>query len=516
MPVESLNARTLANVLARGGADPQEIKWLIKSHLHSRGHMPIKGWFGGLGGGKPIMEVMDTRKLRGQEIVATVRAGLGQRGTGVGENRSLASEKYKSTTYRVKVGQRHHSVAQEDAAGDFTVIGGEFDSTVAPDLAEWHGCRQQEDVLAEMFKRAHARNTIRPNNKSSTDDLVSDDTFSMNSVYDVKETMLSIGANPLNVRKGSNEEVVESYYIQGSQFLFADLNRDSSWQNLRALADNRGSANSVFAGGKPMLENCIINEWNIKINDYDATQGARIMPFAVLGAAISANPDSATASTTFIKGGGGANAAANTEVDFFQNFKAAPYEGYESNLTQDTPEYKIAPTTDVEYYCAVKSMSGANKGKIRLFAYQVNDGNKITITRALSSTTPGGTSLKYTTLSSSDNLVTWGAGDWTSDYLTEAAMPAGSLVYQCNKRGQCLAYGLAIGARMMMCGYGSSNGKTAFGERTVQNEDFGRVKGIGSKIIWGCRATEDANNMVNGYCLYEAAYNPPGFPNITA
>jgi hypothetical protein len=507
MAVESLNARTLANVIA-GSTNAQEVKWLIRAHRHARGHMPIGQWFGSLNGGRPIMEVMETRKLRGQEIVASVIAGLGQRGVGIGEDRASKSEKYKHTDYKVKIGERHHSVAQEGSATDMSVIGSEFDLRAGPDLAEWLMYRQQEDVLAECFKRKHERNTLRPNNKASRDDLTSFDTFGINSVSDIKEGMLSIGANPLSVRKGPNQEVVDSYYIQGSQFLFADLNRNPQWMQIRGQAENRGSSNSVFAGGKPMIDNCIINQWEIKNNDYNATQGARIMPFAILGVAINANPDSATAATTYIYGGGNATAAANEEVDYFQNFLGAPYEGFEGE--------KIAATTDTEHYLAVKSMSGANKGKKRLFAYQVNNGNRITITRALSSANAGGTSLKFTNLSASGTPAVWGEGAWTTDHLTEAAMPVGSLVYQCNIKGQCLTYGLAIGSRMMLCGYGSKDGKTALGQRTKENQDFQRVVGIGILAVWGCRATEDTNNMVNGYVVYEAAYNPPGFPEITS
>jgi hypothetical protein len=521
MPVASLNARTLANIVA-GSNDPQQVLWMTNIYETSRGHMPIKEWFGGLGGGRPIIEVLDTRRLQGQEVVATVRAGLGQRGTTTGQTRADKSEKQKSSDYRVKIGLRHHCVSQERIAADMTVIGSKFDKTAGPDLAEWHSVRQQSDVEAEMFKRAHERNTLRPNNKSHANYLVSNDTFSLNSVMDIREGMFSLGATALKVRKGPNAEVVSSYYIQGSQFLFADLNRDPGWQNLRAIAENRGAANSVFAGGKPMFENCILNEWELKLNDFNASQGARIMPIAVLGAAIAAAPDSATAdnatgsadgkilSYKYIYGGGNNTAAANTEVDYFQNFKAAQYVGYEGE--------KIAATTDVEYYVAIKSMSGANKGKIRLFAYQVNDGNKLTITRALSSSAPGSTSLKFTALSTSTDygaVATWDSGAWVAaTYLTQAEMPAGSIIYQCNIKGQCLCYGYGIGNGFLFCGYGSSDGKTAFGRRTTENQDYGSMVGIGCEVVWGCRATEDTNRMVNGYTLYEAAYNPSGFPQI--
>lgn len=510
MAVEAINAETLTPYLAGTyGADPQEVKWLAQSWRYPKGHKPLEGMFGTIGGGKPIREVMDTRKLAGQEVVISQYAGLGQRGVGIGEERNLNAENMKSNTYRFKIGQRSHSVAKESSVVNFTKIGSQFDRIVQPELADWMSDRRCMDVQAEWWAKKHTRNTIRPNNKASRDDLISEDTFSLNSVYDIKETMNTLGASPLAIKRQSDQQIVESYYIQGSNFLFADLNRNSEWRALRAQAENRGMGNTNFAGGKPMFENCILNQWEISINSANATQGARLMPYAVTGVAISATPDSGTAATTYIYGGANAAGAANTKVDYFQDFLGAPYVGFEGT--------KIAATTGTEYYLAVRSTSGANNGKIRLFAYQVNDGNKITITRALSSTAPGGTSLKFTTLSASGTPATWNAGDWVAaTYLTEAAMPVGSIVYQCNIKGQCLCYGVAVGRDCMVSGYGSDDGVTCFGKRLMDTQDQGRLKSIGLLQVWGCAATQNCDGMVNGYCIMEAAYTPPSFPRITS
>ena len=138
-------------------------------------------------------------------------------------------------------------------------------------------------------------------------------------------------------------------------------------------------------------------------------------------------------------------------------------------------------------------------------------------TRALSSADGGGTSLKFTNLSASGSPAIWNTGDWVSaTYLTEAAMPIGSIIYQCNIKGQCLCYGVGIALDMMVAGYGSDDGVTCFGKRLTDSQDQGRLKTIGLLTVWGVRCTEDANNMVNGYVLYESAYNPSGFPRITS
>ena len=510
--LNTLNARTLANVIA-GSTDAQETLWMVNIHRQSRGMSPITSWFGGLGGGHPIAEVMDTRKVRGQEIVASVSAGLGQRGVFGDSERLSKSEKYKHKDYRVKIGMGFHSVAQSRVASNMTVIGSDFDKKAGPDLAEWVACRKWMDVEAEMFKRAHSRNTLRPNNKASTNDLVSADVFGISSVIDVRDGMLGLNAAPLAVAKGADNSVVEKYYIQGHQYLFSDLNRNSTWINLRAQAENRGPGNTIFAGGKPMYEGCIINEWMIKMNDFDATQGARCMPIAVVGVAIPAAVDTGTAASTYIYGGGGAAAAANTEVDYFQNFLNAPYGGFE--VLADGTGGKIAADTTTERYLAVKLGSGSDKGKFRLFAYKVNDGNKITITRSVGATNVGGTSLVVTALSATSGAAAWNTGAWTTDFITAAEVPVGSLVYQCNIKGQTFCYGYGVADRMMLCGYGSVDGATAFGRRITDEQDFKRNVGIGMELVWGCRATQDTNDVVNGYIIFEAAFNPAGLPDIT-
>lgn len=517
MALANLNSQTLAQVIARAGADSQQVAWMVNIHKTSRGHSPIAKWFGGTGGGRPIMEVMDTRRLAGQEIVATVKAGLGQRGVRGEGARMENSEKPKSRTYRAKIGMGFHSVSQTRVANNMTLIGSDFDKSSSADLGEWAAFRKQHDVEAEMFARRHERNTMRPNNKASLNDLTSADTFGIGSIIDIRDTMSSINATPLALSKKADGEIVSKYYIQGHNYAFGALNRNSTWMSIRANAENRGPGNSLFAGGKPMWEGSIINEWDIKLNDFDATQGARCMPIAVLGVTIDEHPNASTAddltggipsnSYKYIYGGGSNAAASNTRVDYFQNFINASYEGFEGE--------KIAAATD-EAYVAIKSMSGANKGKIRLFAYTANDGNKLTISRALDTANSGdGTDLRYNALSASGSPATWNTGAWTTDYLTDSDMPVGSMIYQCNIKGQCVCYVYGIGDRMMLCGYGSVDGKVAMGTRIPQEQDFKKDVGIGIELVWGCRATQDTNDMVNGYVIYECAHNPAGFPQIT-
>ena len=62
-----------------------------------------------------------------------------------------------------------------------------------------------------------------------------------------------------------------------------------------------------------------------------------------------------------------------------------------------------------------------------------------------------------------------------------------------------------------MSGYGSLDGKTAFGTRKVEKQQYEKDIGIGTEVVWGIRANEDTNGVKNGYVIVQAAYTPPGY-----
>lgn len=509
----AINARTLSAMIAADTANAQEVAWMAKIHVSARNYCPLRDWFSGLGGGRPVAEVMDTQKIAGQEIVAKVSAQLGQRGVQGDADRVGNEEKLKDKYFRVKIGALWHGVGDSKIALNQTAMGGKFDQRVQPLLAEWLAVRKVMDLEAEIFDASgiypgtSTRNIVRPNWKGSTNALGSADVFSLATVTDVRDALLGINSKGLTISRLRDGQTVQKYCIQGTQHLFADLNRNSTYQDLLANAENRGPSNHVWAGGKPMVNGSILNEWLIDSNDADATQGCRMIPIAYTGSVIPADPDSAVSAEVTLLGGGNATAGANTKVDYFQNFHNAPYVGFEGT--------KIAAVTNVERYLAVRARGGAGAGKWRFFAYQVNDGNKITLTRALSSAAAGGTSITQTALTAAsvDDKAEW-TSPHLSGFLTEAEIPVGAEVYQCNAKGQILCYGIGIGDNALLCGYGSIDGQKAFGRRTTEVQDHQRLKAIGMEAVWGIKANEDANGNISGFVVIEAAYNPPGFPEI--
>jgi hypothetical protein len=531
--INGINKDTLATTIAADTANSQEVAWMAKIVMGAKKHCPIANWFGSVGGGRPIMEIGDWRKLQGQEIVAKRRARLGARGRQGDSARVGYEEKFKERYFRAKIGAMFHSVGFSRIAAAQTAMGGDKDKVAQELLSEWVAERQYMDVEAEIFRNCYTsgaitgRNVIRPNSKGSENALGSNDVFGMDTITDARDAMLSLNASPLMISQGVNMQKIPRFYIQGSQYLFASLNRNSTFKTLIASAENRGPSQSLLAGGKPIVDNTILNEWMITNNDADATQGARLIPFATTGVAIPADPQwaenvvdsnlynestTADADGFLLTLGGSAAAALKTDVDYAQNFHNAPYQGFEGE--------KIAADTTTERYLAVRARSGANAGLWRLFAYKVNNGNAIVLTRALGSS--GGTgasassagSIVRQNLSQSapTDVATWGSGQFTdTSKMTEAEIAIGAEVYQCNVKGTILSYGYVISDGFMMSGYGSLDGKTAFGNRKVEKQEYEKDIGIGVELVWGCKANEDTNGVKNGFVLIQAAYTPPGY-----
>ena len=537
-----INKDTLSDIVAADPDNAQEVAWMAKIVYGARRHSPIKNWFGSVGGGRPIMEIANFKKLNGQEIVAKRRARLGGRGRQGDSSRVGYEEKFKERYFRAKIGAMFHSVGFSRIAAAQTAMGGDKDQAAQELLSEWAAERQYMDVEAEIFRAARfaptydtdgqtvlaalgdSRNVIRPNSVSSENALGSSDVFGLDTITDTRDALLNLNAVPLMISNGANQQRIPRYYIQGTQHLFGALNRNTTFKELVAMAENRGPTQSLLAGGLPVIDNTILNEWMITNTDADATQGARLIPWATTGVAIPADPqwssnqldsdgdDIADADGFLLKFGGSATAAAKTDVDYVQNFHNAPYIGFEGT--------KLVADTTTERYLAIRSRSGANSGKWRLFAYKVNNGNRIVLTRAIGSS--GGTgadassagSLVRTTLSATaaTDLATWGSGQFAdTSKLTEAELPIGSEVYQCNVKGTILSYGYAISDGFMMSGFGSLDGKTAFGQRQVEKQEYGKDIGIGVELVWGCKANEDTNGVKNGVVLIQAAYTPPGY-----
>lgn len=511
--------------LTGGYSDSQEVKWQKSIVLANRGRSnPFHGLIGGLNGMKPITEVMDFKALAGKEIVVTLDRPLG--GPGVqgpaSQNKVVGNEENQAPwSYRAKVGLFAHMVAGEQIMETQTVIGGDWDSRQRKKLSEYFIHKQGDDIQMEMIVKAHARNTLYPNNKAAIDDLGTGDCINLGTVTYMKELMNANQAQPFDIsRSGSGAEIL-SYLLMGPSKAFNGMATSNSYQQLLANADNRGDSNKLFKGGLPKWNGDYLFDWRVEDGVQIGPLAAPCAPVAYLAADLPATTttDFTAGAGIFILGGGTQNTdGSKTKPLFFQYYENSRYVGHEGE--------KRAADTTTRRYLAMKILTGADTGKIALFSYLVNNGNKITISERLGA---AGAGQIVTTLTGSTITYNGAGNAWTSAAgsngfkgVSTGIIPAGSPIYQINAKGTPYVRSFGFGRNGIIAGYGNLAPNKAYGsgggspgQRLFQAQDAGRIFSVGWQQVWGCTATRDANDMVNAYSLIVSAFQPPGWPDVS-
>jgi len=491
----TMEAMTLQNMITGAGANVQEQKWVMKAIRHGRRKSPWGIIRGGVNGGMPIQENMDTRKMFGQVVNIPITSGIG--GAGVRQDTTLRGQEQKETEgmFTLSIGMKRTAIAVTGIAKSQSVMGGTWDARTQLNLGEWSDWMTYQDYEAEMIARATSDNTVYANQKSSIEALRSADTFGTATITRTSGKLNTLGGLPLKEIDGPDSQRELSYFFQTNQYAVEALRGSSTWQQLLADAQERGDKNSLFKGNLPRWAGQAINIWQISDQPGAIPAGSFAAPRAYTGAAIAAG----TAAFTLYGGRTAANAA-KTDVLYFANFPAAEWMGYEG--------VKIAATTGTTYYALIKDK---DTGKFMMISYQVNSGNTITVINRLGSAAQGA---QVTTLGN----VTWNSGVWTTTYVTDSAA-IGSEVYPCNSYGQPYVRTYALGDQAIVGGYGqyaTNDGSPSLcmGRRITQVDDYGHVGGVGIATVYGCRAVPNVDGVYCNYAIAYSAYNPPGLPTI--
>ncbi|MFZ4765831.1 MAG: hypothetical protein ACOYMN_12845, partial [Roseimicrobium sp.] len=471
----TIDADTVAEIVSAAGANSQEQKWAAQVAVNSMGQNPWVKLMGGVMGGKPIQVMADTNKLKGQVVNLQVEAPLGGTGRqGSGEQRIGYGEDTKFKMWQFQIGAQWHGVKANRISLAQTVLGkGSFDSRARSKLSEWFAARQGSFLEACLLAAKTARTTLFCNNKQSVEALRSADVFYADTAKKVSDLMAANMARPLAVARGKTSgQTIKKYFIQGNSRLYDSLHQSDTWQTLLANSDIRGSENQLFFGGLPSWAGCVLDETQIEVNTADGPQGSFAAPIAYTGSAVIALP----ATGAELLGGGSAAAGGLTDRLYFEYFQGAQYKKFDREV--------IAATTGTEYYFLIRNLTGADAGKFGMYAYQVNNGNKLVLTKALRSTAATSGKIDQTTVGN----VTWNSGVWTTSVLTNTH-PIGSEIIPCNSYGQPFVCGYSFGDEAMISGFGSVDGEIAMGRRTFEDKDHGREYEIGNEMVWGAAPT---------------------------
>lgn len=486
-----VNARTISDITAIN--DSQQQKWVLKVMVESRGKHPLKSLMGGYKGGRPFIEIMDTRKLAGDTVKLTTQAPLGGAGIQGDNPRAGNEEKSRHNVYSFVIGTKWHGVSWTKVAAAQSVIGSNLDKTASSMLAEWLAWQQGWDLEMEMVVKASPYNTIRPNYRRSRDELGTADYLSGETVTRAGTRLgLNQGKKLLQATSKAGAPI-KKYLLVSPNYALKEWKASPSYATAVTTGFERGTENPLWAGGIPDYMGHLIWEWEVEISSQYGPVGAVCVPIAVLGNAI-------TAANTAqdITGGGDAAGAALTDRLYFLAFSNAAYTGFEGT--------KRAAVTNVRRQVMIKS---GDTGLFGFYSFLVNNGNKLTMDERLRAV--GGTGIAKTILTGA--TIEWGVAPWTANYLTDSH-PEGSEIYEVNSKGVPICYSYMLADEALITGYGSFEDGLAMGNRTEEKQDHGRLYAVGIDAIWGCKAIPRTDGKINGYILIESGFKVDGMPDV--
>lgn len=510
---DKINAQTVQN-LNDLSSDAQERLWVKRILRGSESENVFSdNMTGSLGSGKPFIVQDDVTKVDGKEIIITNLAALGGAGTQGEGDRIGKEEKLRIGTFSFKIGRQWYGVGMTDVAKEETVIGSQFDNVVNQLLRKRLGKKKTDDMMKRLVQDtlalAGARNIMRPNNKSSRDQLLSADVVSTPVISKAGLLASSNGASTVKVGKSKAGAPIEQFLFFTNQFATPDLKRESAYLQARQNGSERGDANTLFAGGYTDWDGHGIYEWKVRDHDAFGAVGSALTPRAFLGTAIPGK----VANSAFagpIKGGGGTLAAGITPAPlYFEFFSNAPY----TYINGET----IAADIATDRYAWILVLSGADAGKVSFINYRVNDGNAITIIKQLGTTVAGVYNTTVGGVVNAAGIVTVtgktvSGGPYT---ITENAIAPGALMVEANANGVPFGYSYMLGEGAGMCGHGSLKGRSAMAARTEEHRNHGMDHGIGVETVWGVNTTKRTDGLIPNYVLVEHALNVDGLPVIS-
>jgi hypothetical protein len=276
-----------------------------------------------------------------------------------------------------------------------------------------------------------------------------------------------------------------SFILFAPDPVLASLRGDDDYINAQLHAADRGAQNTLFRGGYVPWNGMSVFHWDQGDADTDGAIGSPFLPRALLGDAIEAGTTAID-----ITGSGRTIDDLGEEATYFKPFIWFPGAEYEFL------SYVSAARTDGNgpHYLAIYNVTGADAGKYGVYEYTTgNDGNKITITKRLAPVATGGVAV--------DTLAgkTWDAAKHTQDH------PTGSIIVPVTD--DCLTFGRGVGmGEMALC--------SAFGSVPMapikDQDDYGELKGMGLRSIYGQNAAQDTQGNPRNYVLFEAVCNQPG------
>ncbi len=452
------------------------------------------------GSGRPICIKTDLTKGAQDLVNFTTMSRPGGRIT-IGET-ALEAEALDFNSFNLKIDIARHGLGWTEKMQRFLAAGASVEESYAEVLSEFFGLQRQNDMFMLWRRYATAANTIRPNDRATTDTLLTADVMNTTLISDTASLLKTRACPPANLTKRKIDKFsadVLGYIILGSDRFLTPLKSNSTYlQSLRDAAV-RGNENVIWSGGYAKYDNQAIFHMDVVHEDTRGPLGAPIQPEALLGGA-TLNNRTVTDATTITVYGGGRSDVSTTHFPF-EWFPGNPY----SLLGHDAP----SADSGVYYliiYNVTSAGAGGEAGKYGIYRYtgSDNNGNRIILSGLLGGVDSAGNgSAASGTRFASLAGITWDSTKHTNWH------PAGSRIVLVNAKAVPYCWGIGMGAMAGLRAYGGPAIKPI-----TEMGDWGMKKGMGFLATYGQGLAKDTQLGVRNYALIEAAYRPQGLANL--
>jgi hypothetical protein len=478
----AINAQTYAELVTRSGADIRKI-WSQMTLARARRKDVFKALAGKMKSRRAIIENYETGKGANDFIRFSISSGVGMPPVIGNAERSGKQGTIITGGFGVKLDWRHGSVAMTKKEAGLLDI--DIDGKAMEVLGDWFGQLKQDEALLK-FKRAATAggNVIYANNKASVDELGTLDVLTTSLVDQSKLVLESNGAPPTMVGIDANGNEINSYLFLATHYALSNFTQSNNWTTALLNAAPRSEANLVFAGGLMPWDGTVILRHQI-IDEPFCPAGSLQAPRAYLGEVINPGTNAIT-----IKGGRNATGLSLTPQPWW--FQA--FENFDWPFEENQPP---TPGLNQPKYLLIYNTTGNDAGKCCMYEYTTgNVGHEITITKRLGPTTSGAS---FQTVGD----VTWNTGIWANKHTQ--THPEGSLILQCNSKGQPYGWSLGMGQECLFRAHGDPTMK-----RVVEDQDLGRVRANGIDSVWGMECYKNLDGVYSNHVICYHSINYPG------
>lgn len=407
----------------------------------------------------------------------------------------------KFKTYKVTVDWHRDAVEFTRKQIQMMAGGADLEPTSAALLKQKMGIWKQNEMMLSLIKLG-VGNTYRPNNRTSRDAIVADDTLSIDICSAAKARLNTIGGRPISHKLGDNGDHINGFMIFATEMAMLSVRNDSGYQNAITQGHDRGDGNANFTGRLVQWQGMSWFEHIVTDLDWDDYVGSPLQPKAIAAVEFNADYDVVNC---ILKG-----SATNTVNRYTQFFPGYDYKFYEDQAA--------APDSNNYYLWAVNP-----DGSVCFMRYlgSNNNGNQINLAsgKILTPDAGGGAStLGVATLGE----LTFGASasvNQTTRVITRAGagctvpagftyvdkVVAGAILLPANAKGVLIGNAFVFGANAACRAYGQIEM-----EAISEKRDYGFVKGMGYQMITGQAPVTRVDGVTNGYLNIECAVEHEG------